>query len=308
MRILIATDFSQHATNAVALVRAMPLSQGSLIRVINAIEPITTVGVFAPSAFVEISDTTEREVLAELRKITDTLTRTDMVTADAVVRFGRAADVVIDEAANFAPDLIVVGSRGRGGLASAVLGSVSAEIVDRASCPVLVARAATLTRLVLGDDGSTSASAAALAIAGLAPFARLPVRVVSVVDVPFPMVVEGAGAAPYYAYEAAMPALRAAHAQYASERAASLGRLGITATSEHREGDAAAELIDAAREFGADCIVVATRGQTGLQRVLLGSVARGVLFHAPCSVLIAHSPRLVEAARSAHDAEPAHVG
>jgi hypothetical protein len=33
-------------------------------------------------------------------------------------------------------------------------------------------------------------------------------------------------------------------------------------------------------------IVVATRGQTGLHRLILGSVARNVLLHAPCSVLV----------------------
>ena len=33
-------------------------------------------------------------------------------------------------------------------------------------------------------------------------------------------------------------------------------------------------------------IIVGTRGQTGLRRLLLGSVARNVLLHAPCSVMV----------------------
>jgi hypothetical protein len=37
---------------------------------------------------------------------------------------------------------------------------------------------------------------------------------------------------------------------------------------------------------GAGIIVVGTRGQTGLRRLVLGSVARNVLLHAPCSVLV----------------------
>ena len=40
--------------------------------------------------------------------------------------------------------------------------------------------------------------------------------------------------------------------------------------------------------LGADLVVVGTRGHTGLTRMILGSVARKVLLHAPCSVLVVH--------------------
>ena len=44
------------------------------------------------------------------------------------------------------------------------------------------------------------------------------------------------------------------------------------------------EIIRAATDWEADLIVMGTRGRTGLERLLLGSVARKVLQHAPCSV------------------------
>ncbi len=56
-----------------------------------------------------------------------------------VVR-GRPASALLAEANAMQPDLIVVGSRGHGPLATVLLGSVSAEVVDHAPCPVLVAR------------------------------------------------------------------------------------------------------------------------------------------------------------------------
>jgi nucleotide-binding universal stress UspA family protein len=50
-------------------------------------------------------------------------------------------------------------------------------------------------------------------------------------------------------------------------------------------GDAAHEIIAAARRRGMDLVVTGTRGLRGV-RVILGSVARNVLLHAPCSVLV----------------------
>ena len=52
-----------------------------------------------------------------------------------------------------------------------------------------------------------------------------------------------------------------------------------------RYGAAAGTIVDAARELGADLIVLGTHGRTGLGRLLLGSVAEEVVRTAPCPVL-----------------------
>ncbi len=59
-------------------------------------------------------------------------------------------------------------------------------------------------------------------------------------------------------------------------------------TSRVRSGEAAHELLRAAREFEADLLVLGSRGLTGLAEFVLGSVARNVARHAPVSVLITH--------------------
>jgi nucleotide-binding universal stress UspA family protein len=46
------------------------------------------------------------------------------------------------------------------------------------------------------------------------------------------------------------------------------------------------EIIKYAEEQGVDLIVVGTRGRTGLKRLLLGSVASGVVTYAPCTVMV----------------------
>lgn len=313
MRILLATDFSHYAETARSLARSLPLPAGSRIRVVHAIEPVATVAMFAPAAIATLTEAAEAEAKAEVMKAARDLER-DGVTVEAVVGFGRAADVIVDEAQAFAPDLIVIGSRGRGGVATSVLGSVSAEVVDRAPCPVLVARRNGLGTIVLAEDGSSYAAAGARTLVDLPIFRGSRVRVVSVVDVPFPVVFADPTATStaveaFRAYEDAMPKLRETHGAFARDRAATLVAGGLLATAEQREGDAASEIIAAARELGAGCIVVGSRGQTGLRRLMLGSVARAILFHAPCSVLVVHEragERKTER-EAAPEAVPAHA-
>ncbi|MFQ6113356.1 MAG: universal stress protein, partial [bacterium] len=52
-----------------------------------------------------------------------------------------------------------------------------------------------------------------------------------------------------------------------------------------RRGVPFVEIINAARKCKADLIVIATQGRTGLQQMLIGSVAEKVVRHAPCAVL-----------------------
>jgi nucleotide-binding universal stress UspA family protein len=61
---------------------------------------------------------------------------------------------------------------------------------------------------------------------------------------------------------------------------------GFTVETHVREGDAAQVLIDVASAQGADLIVVGARGNTGLQRFMLGGVAGKLSHHAPGSLLI----------------------
>ena len=53
-----------------------------------------------------------------------------------------------------------------------------------------------------------------------------------------------------------------------------------------RRGPAYREIVAEAREMGADLIVINTHGNSGLNRLLLGSVAEHIVQHAPCPVLV----------------------
>jgi nucleotide-binding universal stress UspA family protein len=69
----------------------------------------------------------------------------------------------------------------------------------------------------------------------------------------------------------------------ASER---LNKKGFKTETAVREGDARSVIVDEARKWSADLIVLGSHGYTGIKRLLLGSVASSVVSHAPCSVEI----------------------
>lgn len=54
-------------------------------------------------------------------------------------------------------------------------------------------------------------------------------------------------------------------------------------------GDPASVLLEAAKDFDADLIVVGSKGLTSHAHFILGSVASSVAHHAPCDVLVAHT-------------------
>ena len=65
---------------------------------------------------------------------------------------------------------------------------------------------------------------------------------------------------------------------------------GISASSELGAAPAPAEIAEEARRLNADLVLVGTEGHTGIQHIVLGSVAEGTVKRAPCSVLAVRDP------------------
>ena len=64
---------------------------------------------------------------------------------------------------------------------------------------------------------------------------------------------------------------------------------GLTVETTVRDGEPGPAVIEEAREWGADLIVLGSRGHSGLRRLLEGSVSRYVVDHAPCPVEVIHA-------------------
>ncbi|HSH30582.1 MAG TPA: TSUP family transporter [Thiohalobacter sp.] len=185
---------------------------------------------------------------------------------------GRAVDEeIVALADQVQADLIIMGRRGRRGLARLMLGHATAQVIGQAHCSVLVVpRAAHIEgrHLVLATDGSRYADAAAVTTARLAQFCGARVSVVSVTT-------------PSHGPE------RRAEAQQAVDRVAEhMRNEGTEVEGLVQEGVPSEVITGLARERNADLIVTGSHGRGGLERVLLGSVSERILNETPCAVLV----------------------
>jgi len=289
--IVIGYDGSAGADLAVDLVASTPWYERSVV-VVTAVPDVREIRSAWGALALGNSHQIERDLAAaaeELLKPPALRLREKGRTCSTAVLAGRPASVIAGESASHRASLAVVGSRGLGPIRSTLLGSVSTEVIDLAPCPVLVARSASVTSIMLATDGSPGAEAAERALAALPVARAVPVTVVSVAE---SLRLWTAGIAPTM-YQRALAAqaryeaeARRVHLEIAVETAARLRAGGVAATAEVASGDPASVLIDRSQATGADLIVLGTRGRTGLTRLLLGSVARRVLQHAGASVLV----------------------
>ena len=190
MRILLALDGSPSADRARALVTSLAWPAGTTIRLVAALDvaPALWGGPWIPAIPVD-ADELEEEAVGELTRVLQEARpalEAAGLTVEAELLRGRPSAAIVDDARLWEPDLIVVGSRGHGPVETAVLGSVSAAIVDHATCPVLVARGDHAARVILAEDGSPAGMAARDVVATWPAFATIPVLVVGVVDVAAP--------------------------------------------------------------------------------------------------------------------------
>jgi len=288
VNVLFATDGSKSAEQARELVASIDWPAPSHIEVLH-VNQLFTQDLDVPAGdYSAAHEKLRAELTSEIEGVKAALSKSGRAVETNVV-INRPATGILAEARRRNADLIVMGSHGRGTLASAVLGSVSAEVVDHAPCPVLIARTQRITRIVLAHDGSDGARQAEEVITMWRFLQRLPVRVVSAWSLaPSYVSVDamGGGFMSGDLYQQLIDDIREERTRNASEAAKRLAENGVQATAEVGEGPTAQTVISAAEDFGAELIVVGSRGESGLPRLLLGSVARSVLFNAPCSVLI----------------------
>jgi nucleotide-binding universal stress UspA family protein len=310
VRVLLALDGSPSSDAACQLVGSLSWPEGSIIHVIGIADSVDEMWA-APGAPAPAVGSPGRHPGPEFEQILDEAVAAlekPTLAVDRTVLAGRPATLIVDSATNLRCELVVVGSRGRGPLRSMLLGSVSAEVVDHAPCPVLVVRRAEAAAVLVAVDGSPTAEAAVTFLAANRILAERPIEVLSVAKETDSPTGSPLGVISDIAHESIQRQAREdrEHAEaIAASAAETLRDDGYHARWSVSTGNVAHEIIGAAESFGSGLIVMGSRGHTGLARILLGSVARNVLLHTPASVLIVREPIRVRAPERVETAESA---
>lgn len=181
MKVLLAIDGSRSAGRARDLAASIRWPSGTRIEVLHVDQLLEGDLNLPPDRYTALHERGQRFIDKQVETAARAL-RGPNRTVKAKTILGRPASVIVEEAARIGADLLIVGSHGRGPFASALLGSVAAEVVDHASCPVLVARGTALTRAVLAEDGSPGARTAERLLIKWPFLKKLPVRVVTVMN------------------------------------------------------------------------------------------------------------------------------
>ena len=135
-RILLATDGSEEAMLAASAAAELSQATGSELHVV-------TVGPFLTTALASTEEEPAR-MAREARRTLDEQVRSiesgHGTVAQAHLRLGGAAEEIVALSEDVGAGLVVMGSRGRGGIRRALMGSASERVVRHAHCPVMVVR------------------------------------------------------------------------------------------------------------------------------------------------------------------------
>ncbi len=209
------------------------------------------------------------------------------VAVESVVTMGEPAAVLLDASQD--ADLMVLGARGRGTVASALLGSVSAVVARESACPVVIVRDRVETgedgpprRVVCGVDGTPVSTAAVELAFRMASVRRAPL---TLLHATWDLREQASRLVDLRTY-AEKVNFSEEEERLVSETVAGLCEKypDVTVTETYRRGEPVRQLVDASRD--ASLLVVGTRGRRLLATALLGSVSRGVVERAACPVAV----------------------
>ncbi|PWB51594.1 MAG: hypothetical protein C3F13_14260 [Anaerolineales bacterium] len=289
---LIAIDGSEHSFAAVKLVSDLP--EQSLPRGESCL--VTALGVLllrnASDHYIYMAPLKQAQKILEAKSY--------QVVIDQIL--GYPAEVITNYADSHSVDLIVLGAKGLRATLGILLGGVAQQVVEYASCPVLVVRSPYhgIKRVLLAVDGSEFSQFAAHYLANF-PFPHETQIDIAHVLPPTPIlkpdylirtwqlpeeIVQEYSTMKEEELQKIYQEEEEKGERYLRQTEKLLNSTGRQTTSVLLRGDAATEIIEYANKNSIDMIIAGSRGLSEMEGWLLGSVSRKLVHYAPCSVML----------------------
>jgi nucleotide-binding universal stress UspA family protein len=300
MKILFATDGSEHASAALDFLLRFPFPRDTSITIITVVDDMPMI-----QAKLDTLDEDQAEALQSVNRalqvdaeqlvagVGDRL-RADGWSGEALIRGGAPAKEILQAADDIDADLIVLGSHGMGGVKRFLLGSVSDRVLEYASCSVLIVKtpatavpamsaemgANTSFKVMLAYDGSKASRLAMETCAGLPLGKESEIRVVSVM----PLVTAYRQDVRQHINRIWLRKKQVMQDEL-EETVRSLRWTTPNVFTELREGSSIQnEILTAAEEADSDLIMIGCKDRGTIKRLLLGSVTHRLARYAACTV------------------------
>lgn len=272
--ILLPTDFERAARRAFSYGLTLAGALGARVKILHVIKTPHDSSALPPNS--RYLNPLKTSALLQLGRLARLAIEAG-VPAGPQLDFGSPDACILEAMGKTHPMLIVMGTEGHMGWDRLRLGSTAESVIRQARCPVLavheepgsglVRRPARvkLERWLLATDFSPSSEEARRAVSGLAKVMNAKVCVAHVAE--------------------QKPAIRD-RPRRLDQMVRGVLRHGIEAEGVYLSGEPIETILGHAAHWEADVIAVGTRGRRGLSRLVLGSVAEGLLRRAGCPVLV----------------------
>ncbi|RCU48397.1 universal stress protein [Haloplanus salinus] len=260
--ILIPTDGSDVATTAARYGLALAERFDATVHVLSVVDP----GRFVTDAVGDVDDLIRRQrarLHDRARSVVDRIAAESAVPVETHVVEGRPSAALASAIDDYDADLVAMGTHGRSGVDRYLLGSLAERTLRTAHVPVLAVRTPVddathpsiddVLAATDGSDGAERAGEHAVAVAA--------------------------------ATDARLHALTVGDDDPARRLAARAREAGVDVTVAVRTGAPHEKILGYADEAAVDLVTLGSHGRTGVERVLLGSVAERVLRAATTPVL-----------------------
>lgn len=291
-KILIPTDFSECSNKALDLALLLAQRFAASLHLLHVVvmhsdDPFSPVSQLPDAG--EIYQRLEELAASEMRDLLSARPADTLDVRTVQRQAVAAAPDIVEYAEEKQIDLLVMGAHGRRGFRRFLLGSVTEEVVRLAPCPVLTLRATEETEigawrtLLVPYDFSDQSKLALRTAREIAEGDGSRIVVLHVVEPPLDPQIYAPVHDRYTDFDSARLAkeIRGFFAEQVEEILGS----AVDHEIEVVEGNAGAQITEAAERWGADLIVISTHGWTGWQRFVLGSVTERVVRSASCPVL-----------------------